>query len=125
MQTRISPKLLLATLARDKGSIGTIGPTVVVQIMDETNMIVKKGEDFYWMTNIVTDTLKDGDRCECQAVFVAGTKHYTAPGRAAKTVPMLEPLNLGKYVEESREAKPTLAAPLWETTPVIPAALLR
>ncbi|MGA2500032.1 MAG: hypothetical protein ABSH20_20025 [Tepidisphaeraceae bacterium] len=112
-------------LGREKGNIGTLSPTVVVQIMDETNMIVKKGEDFYWITNVVTDRLKDGDRCECRAVVVAGTKHYTEPGRAAKTVPMLEPIDLARNVEEPREAKPTLAAPIWETTPGIPAALLR
>ncbi|MFI5382135.1 MAG: hypothetical protein ACHRHE_22800, partial [Tepidisphaerales bacterium] len=61
-----------------------------------------------------------GRDARCRAVVVGGTKHYTEPGRAAKTVPMLEPIDLAKSVEEQREAKPTLAGPMWETTPGIP-----
>ena len=112
-------------LGREKGTIGTLGPAEVVQIMDELNMIVKKGEDLYWLTNVSTDGLKDAGKLECRAVVIAGIKHYTQPGRSAKTIPLLEPINLTKWVEEQREAKPTLPEPLWETTPGIPAALLR
>ncbi|MFI5381952.1 MAG: hypothetical protein ACHRHE_21865, partial [Tepidisphaerales bacterium] len=59
-------------LGREKGTIGTLGPAEVVQIMDETNMIVKRGEDLYWMTGVSTDGLKDAGKLECRAVVIAG-----------------------------------------------------
>ncbi len=112
-------------LGRGQGTIGTLGPAEVVQIMDEMNMIVRKGEDLYWRNGVSTDGLKDVAKLECRAVAIVGVRHYTEPGRTAKTVPLLQPINLSKWVEQERIAKPTLPAPLWETTPNIPATLLK
>ncbi len=85
------------------GSIGRWHPRqifTVSQVIDENNMLVRRGSATFWFEGFSTEGLVDDSTISAtMTTVVAGTKKYTTVLGGSRTVFVFKPIDVSPYVE--------------------------
>lgn len=86
------------------GSVGILPTLHITQIVDDGDLIGEAGDQGFWLKGIDTKSLVDDkDYTFGQTVQVTGTKRYTTAMGSSRTVYLVEPIDLKRYLVVSSD----------------------
>jgi hypothetical protein len=89
-------------------AFGTLGDVRVNQVIDENDVLVSAGDADYWLADLPTAGLVDGQTLSVNLVVIDGTKSYTTVMGASRTVRELKLFDPAGEIQAAKAAQAQL-----------------